>query len=256
MLFTELEMPDNMPVMTLPKTVLFPGAILPLVIYEDRYKKMLDVALEGDRFFGVVSLDERNTEIKETEPYYETACLGIIRACQKNSDGTSNILIQGLRRVHIEKTLQDFPFRKVEISLLDSESSLPNPSLDYLKPSVNYVTEAVLQETARRSIEDAKRRRTLVAGDVDNHSFVMFEATASREAATAELRPHVQAECAVEPRATPYVAPVVSQGRTTYTARAASVLQETAMVGEEACNSQDAVFAATRQAVSDVSNNR
>ena len=134
-------MPDNMPVMTLPKTVLFPGAILPLVIYEDRYKKMLDVALEGDRFFGVVSLDERNTEIKETEPYYETACLGIIRACQKNSDGTSNILIQGLRRVHIEKTLQDFPFRKVEISLLDSESSLPNPSLDYLRIKLKWLLD-------------------------------------------------------------------------------------------------------------------
>jgi ATP-dependent Lon protease len=50
------------------------------------------------------------------------ATVGIIRACQKNANGTSNLLLQGLCRVEITHILQDEPYRRIQIRALASEA--------------------------------------------------------------------------------------------------------------------------------------
>jgi uncharacterized protein len=49
------------------------------------------------------------------------ACIGLIRACQKNADGTSSLLLQGLCRVAIESIVGDEPYRRIRIRTLASE---------------------------------------------------------------------------------------------------------------------------------------
>jgi Lon protease-like protein len=48
-----VDLPDEVPVMPLPGAVLFPHALLPLYIFEDRYRDMLEHALQRDRMFSV-----------------------------------------------------------------------------------------------------------------------------------------------------------------------------------------------------------
>jgi ATP-dependent Lon protease len=118
----EITVPEEVPVMTLPNTALFPQALMPLHIFEPRYQAMLRDVLASNRLFAVAGLDPRKaTHNDEFEPPYRVASLGIVRACQKNDDGTSNLLLQGLCRVAILEILSDSPYRRIKIEALASE---------------------------------------------------------------------------------------------------------------------------------------
>jgi Lon protease-like protein len=119
---TELEivMPEEVPVMTLPSVAFFPQALLPLHIFESRYREMLTEVLATNRLLAVAGLRPAAAPAGE-EPLHRVAGIGIIRACQKNSDGTSNLLVQGLCRVAITEIVADAPFRRIRIRPLVSE---------------------------------------------------------------------------------------------------------------------------------------
>ena len=118
----EIQVPDEVPVMTLPNLAFFPQALLPLHIFEPRYRKMLSDVLETNRLFAVACLDEEAAlEKLRLEPPHRVACIGLVRACQKNENGTSNLLLQGLCRVSIEAIVSDEPYRRIRIRALASE---------------------------------------------------------------------------------------------------------------------------------------
>jgi len=81
--------------MVLPGAVLFPGAMLPLYIFEPRYRLMLARALEGDRIFavGMPAGEDGGSGV------FPVGGAGIVRACVANVNGTSNLVLQGFARV-------------------------------------------------------------------------------------------------------------------------------------------------------------
>lgn len=126
-----IALPDAVPGMTLPEVVLFPQATLPLFIFEPRYRKMLGHILERDRLMLIATQDqERARSGEEFEPFHSSATLGLVQNSQKNEDGTSSILVQGLIRVNVVTTCQEDPFRVFGISPIDSEPGAPLADLD------------------------------------------------------------------------------------------------------------------------------
>jgi ATP-dependent Lon protease len=118
----EIQVPDEVPVMTLPNVAFFPQALLPLEIFEPRYRHMLRDVLATNRIFAVAGLDLGAAAAEDGfEPPHRIACIGLIRACQKNADGTSSLLLQGLCRVAIESIVGDEPYRRIRIRALASE---------------------------------------------------------------------------------------------------------------------------------------
>ncbi len=111
-----LHVPDTVPVMTLPHTVFFPQALLPLHIFEPRYRQMLRDVLARDRLFAVAHLDPvRAAQPDANEPAHPIATVGIIRACQKADSDSSNLLLQGLCRVEIKSIVRQHPYRLIAI---------------------------------------------------------------------------------------------------------------------------------------------
>lgn len=111
-----LQVPETVPVMTLPHTVFFPQALLPLHIFEPRYRQMLRDVLARDRLFAVAHLDPtRAADPGANEPAHPIASVGIIRACQKGEGETSNLLLQGICRVEILSVVREHPYRLVRI---------------------------------------------------------------------------------------------------------------------------------------------
>jgi Lon protease-like protein len=118
----EITLPDEVPVMTLPNVTFFPQALLPLRIFEPRYRQMLKEVLATNRLFAVTGLDPSLLdEPGRFEPPHRVASVGIVRACQKNADGTSHLLLQGLCRVEILEVLADKPYRRVRVRALASK---------------------------------------------------------------------------------------------------------------------------------------
>lgn len=93
--------------MTLPHATLFPQALLPLYIFEPRYRAMLHDALHTHRMFTIAM--QRPGRVRETP--CRVAGLGLIRASVQHKDGTSHLLIQGLSRVELAETVQSRPYR-------------------------------------------------------------------------------------------------------------------------------------------------
>ena len=115
------ELPKQMPAMTLRGVVLFPKAMMPLRIFEERYKTMLADRLNGDRIFAIVG--ERENVSKEEEHLelpFGVATAGLIRVSKENPDGTSFVLLQGLSRVRILSIPQEIPYRILEVEPVET----------------------------------------------------------------------------------------------------------------------------------------
>ena len=118
----DITLPEELPVMTLSNVTLFPQALMPLHIFEPRYRQMLTDVLASNRLFAVAGINGKLLGMEnQFEPPYRVASVGIVRACQENNDGTSNLLLQGLCRVEFMEILTDEPYRRVKIRVLASE---------------------------------------------------------------------------------------------------------------------------------------
>jgi Lon protease-like protein len=115
-------LPSEAPVMVLPGTHLFPLALLPLTIFEPRYRQMLAHTLENERMFCIALMKPGVQTAITPDDFFSVAGIGLIRACVGNEDGTSNLILQGIHRVQFTGWAQINPFRVAKITpLLSSE---------------------------------------------------------------------------------------------------------------------------------------
>jgi Lon protease-like protein len=117
-----VDLPAEVPVMPLPGAVLFPHALLPLYIFEDRYRDMLEHALQRDRMFSVTLIKPSCPEWQAPEDFFHFATVGLIRACVGRGDGTSNLVLQGLHRVRFTSFEQETPFPVARIDIVESHN--------------------------------------------------------------------------------------------------------------------------------------
>ena len=118
-----MELPDQVPVMPLPGALLFPHALLPLYIFEPRYRQMLDLALSEHRMFCVALIRPQRQQWQSIDDFFHVAGVGLIRACVGRVDGTSDLILQGLRRVRFTAFEQSSPFPIAQIEPLESRAT-------------------------------------------------------------------------------------------------------------------------------------
>src|SRR2546425_13122110 len=97
-----MKMPREVPIMTLPNATLFPQALLPLYIFEPRYRQMLADALHSNRMFSVAM--QRPGSTRETPS--PVAGLGLIRVSGGHRGGTSHLILQSIARVELEQAVR------------------------------------------------------------------------------------------------------------------------------------------------------
>jgi Lon protease-like protein len=129
--------------MLLPDCTLFPHGGLPLYIFEPRYRKMLEEALEADCFFAVARL----TGEEDGDPadfVASVGTIGLVRASREQDDGTSQLLIHGVMRVRFTEWHDGhgYPFASIE------------PVISVFSPKSQ--TQAAMK-TLRGAVEDAMR---------------------------------------------------------------------------------------------------
>jgi len=118
-----LEIPSELPAMTLPGVVFFPKAMMPLYIFEKRYRLMIEEILESHRMFCVAASKESDSDT--VEEFEEIASAGLVRVCRGNPDGTSFLLLQGISRVRISGVVREDPYRVVAVEPLESIIEAP-----------------------------------------------------------------------------------------------------------------------------------
>jgi Lon protease-like protein len=138
-----IHLPERCGVMLLPDCTLFPHGGLPLHIFEPRYRRMLEDALEGNCFFAVARrLGEESPDPGDCVAPVGT--IGLVRASREQDDGTSQLLLHGVMRVKFLDWLggKSYPYALVE------------PVLSYFSPENQ---AAAAMKTLRGAVEDAIR---------------------------------------------------------------------------------------------------
>lgn len=105
---TGLNLPRKCGVMLLPDCTLFPHGGLPLYIFEERYRKLLDDALAGECVFAVGRIKEDGNDGEGEISSIGTA--GLVRASKEHEDGTSRLLLHGVIRVKFCEWLDEKPY--------------------------------------------------------------------------------------------------------------------------------------------------
>ncbi|MGH8095433.1 MAG: LON peptidase substrate-binding domain-containing protein [Chthoniobacterales bacterium] len=117
-------LPTSVPVMPLAGVLLFPNALLPLHIFEPRFREMLVHALDHDRMLCVALVRPERSQWRTSDDFYEVSTVGLIRACVGRTDGTSDLILQGIHRVKFSEFEQEAPFPIARIKPLETRASL------------------------------------------------------------------------------------------------------------------------------------
>jgi Lon protease-like protein len=131
-----IQIPEVIPMFPLPRTVLLPGDVLPLHIFEPRYRDMVRDALASHRVIGMVeSLPDADTEDIGLAEVQRVGCVGFIAQHQELSDGRFLLWLLGLERFQIDEELDAATrYRQVRVTYQPAdEAAEPIASIQPLR---------------------------------------------------------------------------------------------------------------------------
>jgi Lon protease-like protein len=110
------------PLFPLPDVVFFPKTLLPLHVYEPRYRALATEALEQDRTICTALLKPGwESDYYGSPEVYSVGCVGKIVQHQKLPDGRFNIMLDGITKVRIESSVRLTPYRLVNVEPLEDD---------------------------------------------------------------------------------------------------------------------------------------
>jgi ATP-dependent Lon protease len=112
----EVEIPSTLPILPLKDTVVFPDSLLPLAIGQERSVLLIDDAVAGDRLVALVASKSADVEQPGWDDLYEVGTAAIVQKMIRVPDGTQRVLVQGLRRIRLERQDRDEPYLVGEFS--------------------------------------------------------------------------------------------------------------------------------------------
>jgi uncharacterized protein len=113
-------LPPTIPIFPLPNVVLFPNVVLPLHIFEARYRAMVADALEHDRIIGMVLLRPGwESDYDGRPPVYTIGCAGLITHAERLHDGRFNIVLKGFEKFAIEDEDTSLAYRLARVRSLE-----------------------------------------------------------------------------------------------------------------------------------------
>ncbi|KGG10798.1 Uncharacterized protein EV11_1894 [Prochlorococcus sp. SS52] len=133
----------------LPDVVLFPQEVLPLHIFESRYRIMLQTVLEADSRFGVIRLNPATKKIADV------GCCAQIIKHQTSEDGRSNLVTLGQQRFRVLEILREAPFYTAMVSWVDDGIDSDQDELSDLSNSVLIALKDVVSLTGK--LTDSER---------------------------------------------------------------------------------------------------
>jgi uncharacterized protein len=147
----DLRSRGTVPLFPLPDLVFFPHASLPLHIFEPRYRRMTEDALQGDRLIAMALLKPGWERDYEGAPeVFPLGCAGFIEEEARLPDGRFNIRLRGLARVEVLSFEQQIPYRVARVRVLDDLNDAGGPGVEEDKRRLLTCCAGLLQEISGR----------------------------------------------------------------------------------------------------------
>ncbi len=164
----EEEIPDELPVLPIRNTVLFPGVVIPITVGRQKSIRLVKESYQGERIIGVVA--QRSDKIDDPDPkdLYRIGTIARIIKMLVLPDGNTTIIIQGKQRFKIEEFITEEPFFKVKYSILAEH--FPDKNKKETKAIIQSIKEAA--NKIMRLNPEIPQEAQIALDNIDSPSFL------------------------------------------------------------------------------------
>jgi len=118
----ESSIPEELPILPLRNTVLFPGVVIPITVGRDKSIKAVNEAYKTDKLVGVLAQKDSSVEDPQVGDLVEIGTVAKIIKLIKMPDGGTTVIIQGRIRFKLNKITEEDPYFKGSIELLKEDT--------------------------------------------------------------------------------------------------------------------------------------
>lgn len=164
----EDKIPEELALLPLRNTVLFPGVVLPITVGRDKSIKAVNDAYKGDKLIGVVAQKDSTIEDPEVLDLAGVGTVARIVKLIKMPDGGTTIIIQGRKRFKINEIVTEEPYFKAKIEVLNDEIVTDDPEFDAYISSIKDLAGQIIQLSPNLPSE-----ASIILKNIENESFLV-----------------------------------------------------------------------------------
>jgi ATP-dependent Lon protease len=213
------EVPEELPILPLRNTVLFPGIVIPITVGRDKSIKLIREAYKKNKIIGTVAQLNQNVNEPTGKDIYEVGTVALILKILEMPDNSTSVIIQGKRRFKIKEMSTDEPYLRAKIEVLPDNkntqkkkefeaviSSLKDISLHIIQMNSNVPPEAAFAirnienpvflinfASSNSDIKAEEKQKLLETNDIHKRGLLLLEYL-TRELQLLELKRDIQSK--------------------------------------------------------------
>ena len=135
--------PDELPILPVRNTVLFPGVVIPITVGRQKSIKLVKKAYKGDKLLGVVTQRKANADEPTKDDLYTVGCMAVIVKLLTLPDGNTTIIIQGKRKFELGEIVKEDPYMTAKVTYL--EETTPEKKTKEIKALLQSLKDAAMK---------------------------------------------------------------------------------------------------------------
>ncbi len=159
---------DDLPLLALKNTVLFPGIVIPITVGRDKSIKAINKAYDKDRIIGVVSQKDSKIENPKIKDLYKVGTVARIMKILKMPDGTITAIIQGHQRMVLTEVLKTDPYLVGKVEKLEDIPPREEREFKALSASIRDLAHQIVQLSPNIPSE-----ATVILKNIDSEAFLL-----------------------------------------------------------------------------------
>lgn len=137
--------PDQLPILALKNTVLFPGIVIPITVGRDKSIKAINKAYDEHRMVAVLSQKDQGEENPGAEDLYQMGTVARIIKLLRMPDGTITAVLRGRRRFMLDELIQTSPYLEGRITLMAEIPPADEMEFEAMRESILDLSERIIE---------------------------------------------------------------------------------------------------------------
>jgi ATP-dependent Lon protease len=162
------DIPDELPILPLRNTVLFPGVVLPITVGRDKSIQAVNEAYKTNKLVGVVAQKDSNVEDPTVIDLEYIGTIAKVVKLIKMPDGGTTVIIQGKKRFRINMLTSDDPFFKASIEVLLEEATPEDENFKAVAGSIKDMAAQIIQLSPNIPSE-----ASIILKNIENPAFLV-----------------------------------------------------------------------------------
>ena len=164
----KFDYPEQLPILAIKNTVLFPGIVIPITVNRDKSIKAVEDAYANGKMIGVLTQKNQDMENPKPEDIYNIGVIAQIHKMLRMPDGSVTIIIQGRSRFMVEQFDQTEPYLKSRFVLQEYITAENNLEFDAQISSIRDLAKEIVELSPNIPSE-----ATVMLRNIESNTFLM-----------------------------------------------------------------------------------